>query len=595
MSEEAAKYDKAYQLDNDTGLYDALCTYAKSDHYPYHMPGHKRNGRAGRMASYYGIDITEIDGFDNLHQAEGILREAQERANRLYGAGETFYLVNGSTCGILAAVMTAAERGEELLVARNCHKSVYHGAILQGLRMHYCYPSMLPEYGIYDGIAAAEIEKLMEKYPACKAVVITSPTYEGIVSDIKAIAAVVHERNKILIVDEAHGAHLGLEEHMPSGAVSEGADLVIHSLHKTLPAMTQTALLHVQGQRVDRGKLRRYLGMLQTSSPSYVMMASMDCCIRYVEAYGAEGFAFMRRQYDFFCAKTEKCTYVTVGKMADLQKDDSTSERKNMPKTSYHLAAWDIGKLVIFVQGCSWNGRRLYDVLREKYHLQMEMAAGNYVVAIMTIMDTEEGWQRLADALVQIDGRIEEEEKKYREHGFLGSAGSVNGGMQDTEEEGCSSVDRTRQSTENNSTGENGTGQDAEDNAIGREETDQDAEDKAVGGEETGQDAENNAIGRGETGQNVVHDSADAGRLVMPDAGMNAGEAFFGQREDVPFDKAVGRLAADFINLYPPGIPLVVPGETISDAVLGQIRKSIRMGLQVQGIHGDGKIPVCGR
>lgn len=238
-------------------LYAQLSAYGNSDYYPYHMPGHKRSSRAGEMARYYDIDITEIDGFDDLHHAEGILREAQERANRLYGAEETYYLVGGSSCGVLASIMAVARRGEELLIARNCHKSVYHAAILQELRVHYCYPALLEEYGIYGGVEAEDVSRMIEEHPDCKAVVITSPTYEGIMSDIGAIARAVHELDKILIVDEAHGAHLGLDPHMPTGAVAAGADLVVHSLHKTLPAMTQTALLHVQGERVDRARLRR--------------------------------------------------------------------------------------------------------------------------------------------------------------------------------------------------------------------------------------------------------------------------------------------------------------------------------------------------
>ena len=160
-------------------LYAALSAYEDSDYYPYHMPGHKRSSRAGEMARYYDIDITEIDGFDDLHHAEGILREAQERANRLYGAEETYYLVGGSTCGVLASIMAVANRGTEILIARNCHKSVYHAAILQELSVHYCYPELLEEYGIYDAIGSEDVSRILEEYPDCRAVVITSPTYEG--------------------------------------------------------------------------------------------------------------------------------------------------------------------------------------------------------------------------------------------------------------------------------------------------------------------------------------------------------------------------------------------------------------------------------
>lgn len=491
------------------------------------------------MARYYDIDITEIDGFDDLHHAEGILREAQERANRLYGAEETYYLVGGSTSGVLASVMAAAARGTEILIARNCHKSVYHAAILQELQVHYCYPAVLEEYGIYDGIDADEIGRLLERYPACRAVVVTSPTYEGIISDIKAIAEIVHARDKILIVDEAHGAHLGLDPQMPAGAVAAGADLVIHSLHKTLPAMTQTALLHVQGERVDRDRLRRYLRMLQTSSPSYVMMASMDCCVRYIETQGAAGFARMRRQYAFFMKKTETCKHIRIGKMTGVSQENGVCAEKStehfadksdsgfmLNKTKYHMAGWDIGKLVISVRNAAWNGRKLYEILREEYHLQMEMAAGSYVLAIMTIMDTEEGWQRLADALMQIDDRIEKEMTRPAD--------------------GKSHVRGTDLHT---------AGQMILKQGFGRDDP-----------------VLSEGIGRRDS------------RCEAPEVRMCPAQAYGSPHEKVPLTASIGRIAADFINLYPPGVPLLVPGEVISEALFAQIQESMCIGLRVQGV-----------
>lgn len=513
-------------------LYGELVKYCGSDYYPCHMPGHKRNAEAGEMAQYYGIDITEIDGFDNLHHAEGILLKAQQRANRLYGneKTETFYLINGSTCGVLASVMTAAERGGEILIARNCHKSVYHAAILQGLTVHYYEPPVLETYGICAGVCAKGIALLLEEYPNCSAVVVTSPTYEGILSDVDAIARAVHGRDKILIVDEAHGAHLGLQGAEPYGALVQGADLVIHSLHKTLPAMTQTALLHVQGERVDRGKLRRYLAMLQTSSPSYVLMASIDSCIRYLEENGAVRRAFMEQQYDLFCRKIEKCHFIEVGGIAYRKKaelegtlyTESDSEKYSIAEKKYCISGWDIGKLLISVKEEIMSGRQLYDLLRDEYHLQMEMAAERYVLAIMTIMDTEEGWQRLADALLQIDGRIETGKSR------LQSLPPVKEARQETEE----------------------------------------TEMPEHGGEPQGRNA------------------------VRGKGYVTAEAAFLGEWEEVPLTEAAGRVAADFIHIYPPGIPMAVPGESISRELTARIQRSINTGLQVQGVTQEGKIAV---
>lgn len=486
------------------GLYQALSAYCAGDHYPCHMPGHKRNPDSGEMADFYRIDITEIEGFDNLHHPDGILKEAQERANRLYGAKETYYLVNGSTCGVLAAVMAVTQPKDEILIARNCHKAVYHAVIMQGLIPRYYYPGMIREYGIYDGVSAEETGRLLDLYPACKAVVITSPTYEGILSDIEAIARAVHERGKVLIVDEAHGAHLGLFDKMPKGAVAGGADLVIHSLHKTLPSMTQTALLHVNGGLVDCGRLRRYLAMLQSSSPSYVLMASMDACVRFLEEHGEERYSFYQIQYEKFCQKIAACRHVRMGNVTELSEN------------GYDLTSWDTGKLVISVKDTVMNGPQLADILRKDYHLQMEMAADTFVLAMMTVMDTAEGWQRLADAICRIDDRIEKE---------------ICGGIRP---------------------------------ALGEKAADEPEADMACG--------------------NVPE--------VHSDSRMTPAQAFHSAREEVFLQDAVGRTAADFINLYPPGIPLVVPGETVNEAAAWRVSRSLKTGLQVQGVSRSGRVSV---
>ncbi|MCI9346959.1 MAG: hypothetical protein HFI56_12040 [Lachnospiraceae bacterium] len=473
-------------------LYQALSDYAASDFYPYHMPGHKRNPAGGEMADYHKIDITEIDDFDNLHQAEGILKEAQIRANRLYGADETFFLVNGGSGGVLAAVMAACEPLDEILIARNCHKSVYHAAILHGLIVRYYYPKVISEYDIFDGASAEEIGNLLDMYPEVRAVVVTSPTYEGVLSDVPGIAAAVHERGKVLIVDEAHGSHFGLSSHLPEGAIRGGADLVIHSLHKTLPAMTQTALLHVKGDRVDREKLRKYLSMLQSSSPSYVLMASMDACMRFLEEQGQERFAAMRGHYESFCERTTALEHIRIGKMTKV------SQKR------HELKGWDLGKMVISVKGTNMTGKELCDILRETYHLEMEMTAETYVLAIMTLMDEAAGWQRLADALCEIDDRIEE-------------------------------------ST----------------------------------------DEANSAPGKR---------TAYLSRPLK--SCMTLARAFHSEWETIAMQKAVGRIAAGFINLYPPGSPIVAPGELLDEAVLKRIEECRRAGLHIQGVSEKGEIVV---
>ena len=194
-------------------LADRLITYGQSGAYPFHMPGHKR--QCHPFFDPYTMDITEIYGFDNLHHAEGILLEAQQRAAALYHASETFYLVNGSTCGILAAVAAATKRGGKLLMARNCHKAAYHAALLNNLEVSYLYPAADMTRGLSGAIAPDEVERMLKKDASLRTVLITSPTYDGVCSDVRRIAEIVHQYDGILIVDEAHGAHFGMHPYFP--------------------------------------------------------------------------------------------------------------------------------------------------------------------------------------------------------------------------------------------------------------------------------------------------------------------------------------------------------------------------------------------
>ncbi len=471
-------------------LYDTLVTYSKSDFYPYHMPGHKRRQDVGAASDFFKIDITEIDGFDNLHKAEGIIRQAQERASVLYGADESFFLVNGSTCGILAAIHAVTDRGDTILIARNCHKSVYHAAFLQELNLRYIYPERIEEYDINDAINPEAVQSALEEHPECSAVVITSPTYEGVISNIAEIARIVHGKGKPLIVDEAHGAHLGLADNIPENAVRQGADLVIHSLHKTLPSMTQTALLHVNGSYVNRTKLRQYLSIFQSSSPSYVLMAGMDACISYIKENAEGDFNKMSLHYQNFIERMENCRYIHIVTPA------------NLGNGKYCFKGWDICKLVISVKKASISGQTLYNILRDEFHLQMEMAADSYVLAIMTIADKEDAWKRLADALIQIDGTID----------------------------GADSTETVIKTTQTH------------------------------------------------------HEHINT---IRPIARMSIAQAltsFYKNPKETPLAQAQGEISGGFVNLYPPGIPILVPGEVIDGDIIKQIEHCLELGLNVQGI-----------
>ena len=237
-------------MKNKQSLQEELRAYAESGMYPFHMPGHKRNGKwAEGFSSPFSVDITEIEGFDNLHHAEGILRDAMENAAEIYGAERTWFLVNGSTAGILAAISAAALPGERILMAENSHRSAFHGLALRGLSPVFLPVPLLPEYGIAGRVCPEDVERILSEDAGregrkIRAVYLTSPTYEGVLSAIRRIAEISHSHGIPLLVDEAHGAHLPFGTGFGESAIACGADIAVQSVHKTLPSMTQTAVLH---------------------------------------------------------------------------------------------------------------------------------------------------------------------------------------------------------------------------------------------------------------------------------------------------------------------------------------------------------------
>lgn len=340
----------------------------------------------------FSIDITEIDGFDNLHHPEGILKDSLEWAAGVYGAEHSYYLVNGSSCGILSAIGAAVRPGETLLVSRNCHKAVYHGLIQNFLKPEYVYPQIIKELGIQGGIRPDDVENKLKENSKIRAVLIVSPTYDGVVSDVEKIAEVVHAHEIPLIVDEAHGAHFPFGKgRFPKSALYSGADVVIQSLHKTLPSLTQTAILHLNGNLVDRKRLERCLQMYQTSSPSYVFMASMEQCI----------FEMQKNGREYMTAFAERIQEIRTNLM-QLEHFRLLGQEEN----GYH-GVFDIdeSKFVISCRGYM-TGEELSERLRREYEIEMEMCGADYVVAITTFLDSKEHLERLQKALLEIDGNI---------------------------------------------------------------------------------------------------------------------------------------------------------------------------------------------
>ncbi len=382
-------------------LYETIRAYGK-DALPMHMPGHKRNVDLLGSELPYDIDITEISGFDNLHAPEegGLLSRLSERAAALYRAKRAFPLVNGTTCGILSAVRALAEPGEEILVARNCHKSVYNAIELTGLRHVSLLPPTDKKTGLYSSIRPEDVAKALAENPRIKTVVITSPTYEGVVSNVDAIAEIVHSYGARLLVDCAHGAHLGFCEGFP--AFPTAADIAVTSLHKTLPALTQSALALVfSDDAALADRMARELTIFETSSPSYVLLSSIDRCISLLETRKAELFADYKFRLDVF---KEKCS--------DLQ---NLSLLAGDRKTHPDFYDFDLGKLLIFSPSGSLTGTGLADRLRNEFSIECEMAYTDYALCMTSICDTDESLMLLSYALRHIDASIPKTRSSVKE------------------------------------------------------------------------------------------------------------------------------------------------------------------------------------
>lgn len=330
---------------------------------PMHMPGGKR-----RFPSElpYRLDVTEVAGLDDLHDAHGILAEMQQRAASLWGAEKSFVLVNGSTCGLLAAVRATGDG--DILLARNCHKSVYNAVCLCRRTAHY-----LPD------AAPLALEQALASHPEITTAVITSPTYEGVMCDVGALSAVCKKHGVTLITDEAHGAHLGFA--FGESAVAAGADIVVQSLHKTLPALTQTALLHCKKEYASA--VARELAVFESSSPSYILMASADECFAFLAS--DEGKAAMR------------------GYEANLRRI-----RRKLKENLVHFRLlesdkYDIGKLVILTDGTDCTGVRLAEILRVQFGIETEMALPYSLTAMTSVCDGYAELARFADAVLAAD------------------------------------------------------------------------------------------------------------------------------------------------------------------------------------------------
>lgn len=467
-------------------IIDGIKKFRQEVDISFHMPGHKNKpnilDEIGN--NLYKYDITETIGTDNLHFPTGMIKNTLEYISESYGTKDSYIVVNGTSCGVISSIMACTNPGDFILVQRDCHKSVYNAVILGGLKVDYLYPEFNREHGLNFSISLEKLEKMLIDNPRIKLVVLTYPTFYGMCFDVKKAAEIVHKYGKILMIDEAHGSHLNFCEKLPPSAESSGADIVAQSTHKTLPALTQSSVLHICSDRVDKAKLCRMLRMLQTTSPSYILMASVKNAIDYMNKNGEERLS---KNIEVFRKKTNELSELGIHV---LTKDFITENG------CYNF---DETRAVVSLNNVGITGKELETILREKYKIQMEMSDLMYTVGYITAADEPGDIVKLFDSIKEI---------------YL--------------------------------------------------------------------DAKN----KGNASSKVYIEEFP--RLTQE---MSMKNAFYSENELVTTEQSVGRISSDFIIPYPPGIPLICPGEIIKADTIEYANSLLNNNINVNGIE-DNKLSV---
>lgn len=453
----------------------------------FHVPGHK-NGFFYENSPYkkfkeslYNIDTTEIPGTDNLHNAKEIIKRSQNKAKKIFDSTESFFLVNGSTSGIYSMIMAATRPGDKILIDRNCHQSVINATILGDLTPVYMYPNINEDMGITIGVSPSQIEKNLKKDKGITAVVLTYPTYHGICINLKKTAEIVHKYDRILLVDEAHGAHLGLSNQLPIPALSCGADAVVQSTHKTLPAFTQSSMLHIQGSRIDIQKLEFMLRIHQSSSPSYLLLSSLDFALMVYETKGKSLMKTLISNINIFRQKIKNIKNANI-----MGREIIDSEK------GYDI---DLTKLWFGVEGLS--GYKLEEILRKRFNIQVELSNQFGVLAIASIANSKDDFHKLIAAIEMISEK-----------------------------------------------------------------------------------SPNKDLDKLQLDPNLSSNLS----IYNPDIVFTPKHALYKEKKKLLIEDSSGCISGEYIIPYPPGIPLVIPGERINNNIIKKVREMVQCGNEILGL-----------
>lgn len=505
---------------NRTPLIDAMENFIQGEPAFFRIPAHRFDrgvdARALQLlgSKVYKADLTEAEGLDDLHHPEGAIRDAEELAAELFQADRCWFLVNGTTCGNEAMILAALQPGDKILLPRNAHKSVLMGVILAGAIPVWIMPEYLEEWQLYGVIRPSDVRDALEKDPDIKAVFLVSPTYYGIRSDIRRIADICHFHGVPLLVDEAHGSHLYFSEKLPEGAIQSGADAAAQSIHKTAGSMTQSSMLQMKSRLIDPARLDECLKLVMSTSPNYVLMASLDGARH---ALAMHGRAMMERALEL----AEKAA-------AGLESIEGIRVL-HTPRTGI---PYDPLRLVFSAAELGIGGYELQERIYAIDHVSTELADFRNVVAVVTWANTEEDIRRLVEA-VRKAAVMRKGQKNESSEGTAvqDPAGADAGDEIDTEES----------------------------SALVYEDTHLRMEEK-------------------ELVQMV------GSILQLPETVLRPREAFYAKKDTIPWSSSVvGMIAAEAVIPYPPGIPLLNPGERITEEIYRTVENYRRAGLPIHG------------
>lgn len=483
-----ARLDVTRQL--QTPLLDAVTAYRRQGVIRFHMPGHRGGpGADPRIAQVIGrdvfaMDVTGVLGLDDLHQPRGVIAQALELAAEAFGADRSFFLVNGTSSGVVAMILSACDPGDKLIVARNVHKSIVSGLILSGVTPVYVRPQVDAEFGIALGVTPQAVQEALDRHPDARGVLLVSPTYHGVVSDLPEIARIVHERGKVLLVDEAHGPHFSFHEALPLTALECGADACAQGAHKMLSAFTQASILHIRGDRIDAGRVQAVLRLLQSTSASYLLMSSIDTARMQMATTGRE---LLEQALELAERLRERLRGVPG--LATFGAD---------PAGRAGVFGLDPTKVTVSVRDLGIPGSKVEGWLREAGPIQAEMSDLFYVLFIVGYANSPDDVERLAETLSYLANHAEAYRTPESER-LLEAAGKL------------------------------------------------------------------------------------AAHAFLPRVEVSPREAFFARHRSVPLERAAGAVAGEVVTCYPPGIPILCPGERVGEEVVDYLILVREAGLAVSG------------